>query len=59
MNFDFDKFEHAKFSKTLITNGGSKLKFKVFWIMIYKKFASLVKCSHKFAFEVSKFRRQD
>ncbi len=30
LNFDFDKFEHAKFSKTSIPNGGSKLKFKVF-----------------------------
>ena len=36
-NFDFDKFEHAKFSKTSITNGGSKLKFKVFWVMSSKK----------------------
>ena len=58
-NFDFDKFEHAKFSKTSITNGGSKLKFKVFWVMSYKKFASSVKCSRKFACEVSKFRRRD
>ena len=58
-NFDFDKFEHAKFSKTLITNGGSKLKFKVFWVMSYKKFASLVGYSPKFACEVSKFCRQD
>ncbi len=32
-NFDSNKFEHAKFSKTLILNGGSKLKFKVFWVM--------------------------
>ena len=45
LNFDFDKFEHAKFSKTSITNGGSKLKFKVFWVMSYKKFATLVGCS--------------
>ena len=59
LNFDFDKFEHAKFSKTSITNGGSKLKFKVFWVMSYKKFASSVKCSRKFACEVSKFRRRD
>ncbi len=41
-NFDLDKFEHAKFSKTSIPNGGSKFKFKVFWVMSSKKVASLV-----------------
>ena len=58
-NFDFDKFEHGKFSKTSIPNGGSKLKFKFFSVMSYKKFATLVGCNHKFACKVSKFCRQD
>ena len=41
-NFDFDKFERAKISKTFIRNGVAKLKFKVFLVMSSKMFASLI-----------------
>ncbi len=36
-NLYFNKFENAKFSETSIPNGGSKLKFKVFWVTSSKK----------------------